>query len=130
MKTPTISDTLHTPNGLPVSILKYGYCSYFALAYVEKHPTVKQLFAVMEYDPDLDAHYLVHILFQFNDQLADAHGIYTSWQESIADITDIEFMDLSINPIDQDAIRRLIEIDLGFDDELYNDIRSFVETNY
>lgn len=111
--------------------LKYGYCSYFALAYQQKYPRYTQFLAIMEYDEEVEKEYLVHFLIIDGKEYVDAFGRYTKWYESVKEMVDIEFMDLRTYVVENGFIKGLIEEDFGrIDTVVYNDIKAFVDLVY
>lgn len=122
---------LKLDNELPWSILKYGLCSYFALAYAKAFPAQKPLLVITEYDRELELEYLVHVLVQTDaGTFIDAENEYNSWRESVAEMTDIEFMELGTKEQSTEQIRALIEHDIGYDPDTAHTINEFVRENY
>lgn len=125
------NEELRIGENLYWSMLKYGLCSYFALVYAKKYALTKKTFlAIMEYDEELEKEYLVHILIKSDDNLIDAYGSYNNWQDSVKDITDIEFMELRTKEVSKEFILKTIEDDMGFDQKLYDTILDFVKKTY
>ncbi|MCY8577535.1 hypothetical protein MOD24_16955 [Bacillus haynesii] len=124
------NENLKISEDLSWGMLKYGLCSYFTLAYVNKYHSERFL-AIMEYDDELEKEYLVHFLV-VNEQniFIDAEGTYSKWRDAVKDMTDIEFMDLRTKEVNKDFITKMIEEDMGFDDEIYEPIKNFVNNTY
>lgn len=117
-------NTIITP-----SMLKYGLCSYFALAYNETHPTAK-IIVIMEYDSFVNKSYLVHMVVEIpSGKYLDSMGTYDTLTDSTNDITDIEFMTLSHKEETPKNVRTLIELDIGFDQILYENIKTYVQNH-
>lgn len=110
-------------------MLKYGFCSYFSLAYTSKYPS-KEFLAVMEYDEDLEKEYLVHFLVIDDDRFIDAEGTYKNWKMAVKDITDIAFMTLRTREVDKDFVMEMIEEDMGYEEGIYRAIHDFVHRQY
>lgn len=111
-------------------MLKYGFCSYFVLAYTAKYPSEKVM-AVMEYDEELKKEYLVHFLvITDNYSFVDAEGAYTDWSESVKNMTDVEFMTLRAREVGKEFVMHSIEEDMGYDDSTYKVIYDFVHRKY
>lgn len=126
----TFNENLKIGGGLSLGMLKYGLCSYFSLAYANKHHSERFL-AIMEYDDELEKEYLVHFLVVNKQNLfIDAEGVYTNWEDSVKDMTDIEYMDLRTMEVNKDFIMNMIIEDMGFDDKIYEIIKSFVNNTY
>lgn len=125
-----VNDELHIGCDLTWSSLKYGLCGYFSLAWQEKYPLYDKFLAVMEYDEELEQEYLVHFLVIYNDMYLDAYGVYASWREAVNDITDIEFMNLSVREVSKGDIIKMIEEDMSFNDNIYSIISDFVSKVY
>lgn len=123
-------ENLDIGNGITWSALKYGLCSYFALAYSNKHPKYNRFLAIMEYDQELKKEYLVHYLITGNNVLIDAYGTYKSWRDSISDMTDIEYMSLLVKEVNRAKVIESIEKDMGFSKEMYKVIQNFVNAAY
>lgn len=123
-------ESIRIDDSMTWGMLKYGLCSYFALAYASKYPSEKIL-AVMEYDDELESEYLVHFLVIADDgSFIDAEGTYKEWNEAVKDITDIEFMVLRPKEVDQDFVMRSIEEDMGYEEDRFSVIRDFVHVQY
>lgn len=111
--------------------LKYGLCSYFALAYAKTHPAVTSFLAIREYDEDMQKEYLVHYLVvQPDGSFLDAEGRYSKWDTSIEEMTDVSFMELRQSIVNKSDIETCIEEDMGFDTELFQTICHFVQEHY
>lgn len=123
-------ENLEITKDLPWSILKYGLCSYFTLAYANKYSDYQRFLAVMEYDEEIKKEYLVHFLIISGDKFIDAYGTYNNWKESVKDMTDVGFMELTAKEVDNKFVVQIIEEDMGFDKDLYNKIENFVNTAY
>lgn len=129
----TFNEKLEVFDGIQWGSLKYGLCSYFALAYQEIFPDFNEFFVVREYDEDLEKHYLVHVLAKRGDLLVDAEGSYSvdEWELSTKEIVDIEHMQLDTIILKKADIVSLIEEDFGwFNTEFYDEIKSFVSEVY
>lgn len=111
-------------------MLKYGLCSYFVLAYVKKYPILNRFLAIMEYDSELEKEYLVHFLVISDDYFIDAEEKYVNWENSIKQMTDVEFMEFRIKIVNESFVRKLIEKDMGFDEQLFKLICNFVNKAY
>jgi len=110
--------------------LKYGLCSYFAMAYAEKYKS-KRFLAILEDDEEMGKKYLVHFLVILeNGDFLDAEKSYTSWKESVEEMTDIEYMDLVTEMVNISYIKKAIDHDLGYDESLYRMIQRFVNEVY
>lgn len=123
---------LRISGGLWWGILKYGLCSYFSLAYASKYPGTGRFLAIMEHDAELENDYLVHFLNidEKRHLFQDAEGTYTEWRDSVSEMTDNEFMDLFVMEVDKAYVLKLIEEDLGYDEEMYKTIEKFVHKVY
>lgn len=126
----SFDENLEIGKKLKWSVLKYGFCSYFALAYANKYPSYDRFLAVMEYDDFLEKEYVVHFLVIDENVFIDAYGTYDDWEKSVNDITDIEFMDLRTKEVSKEFVIEMIKQDMGFDEELYDTIRNFVNEAY
>jgi hypothetical protein len=124
------NEDLKIGEGLRWSSLKYGLCSYFALAYSNKYPSYNHFLAVMEYDEEVEKEYLVHFLVLKENKLIDAYGTWTNWEASVRDITDIKFMELTTKEVDKEFVLEVIEEDVGYDEKLYHTIKKFVDNAY
>lgn len=111
------------------NVLKYGFCSYFALAYAELN-NANSFLLVQEYDEDLENFYLVHFYAIENEGLVDAYGVYDNWRSGVNEIVDIEYMELRTKVVTKTDVVKTIEHDMGFDENLYNEILTFVKNNY
>ena len=111
-------------------MLKYGLCSYFALAYANQNEEYNRFFAVMEYDEDLEKEYLVHILVVGKGVLIDSEGEWVDWRDAVGDIADIQYMTLRTREINKDSLIELIKKDIGFNTSLYQLIEEFVSEAY
>lgn len=130
MKRP-FDESFEIKDGLVWGTLKYGLCSYFALAYATKYPGNPSFLAIKEYDEEMEKEYLVHYLvIQQDGSFRDAEGVYNDWDDSVREMTDIEFMELRTAVVDKEAVRACIEEDMGFDTALFQTICDVVQEQY
>lgn len=124
-------------DGMTWGSLKYGYCSYFALAYGEI-AGIDEFYRLDEYDEDMDSWYFVHYVVKLADgRYLDALGEYEmskdpgkKFSETMDDFTDGEFMEITSVVIDRNEIIERIEEDMGFDEDTYQRVLKFIRANY
>ena len=105
---------------------KYGFCSYYALAYSVFHKK-KEVIFIEEYDEEMEKYYFVHMAILEEEKFRDALGTYEKF-EDMMDFTDIEVDKCRWNVFDVDKIKVFIEEDMGFFDEaIYQKAIQFVE---
>lgn len=117
--------------------LKYGFCSYFALAYGEL-AGIDEFYRIDEYDEDMETYYFVHYVLKLDGgRYLDALGEYVmsdvsgkEFSETMDEFTDGAFMETRHVRVDRDEIVARIDEDMGFDEDTYLRVVKFVGERY
>lgn len=117
--------------------LKFGFCSYFALAYGEL-AGIDEFYRLDEYDDDMETYYFVHYVLKLDGgRYLDALGEYVmsdvsgkEFSETMDEFTDGAFMETRHVRVNRDEIVARIDEDMGFDADTYQRVVEFIRGNY
>lgn len=129
----TFNENLEVFDGIEWGSLKYGICSYFALAYQEVFPDFDEFLIIKEYDKELENNYLIHVLAKRGKTLVDAENYYEleDWKKSVEEMIDVQFMELNTVVVKKEELLEIMNEDFGLvNKDLFNKTKLFISKTY